>query len=556
MGDWLNKNLSCFECGSSDAMQESEHHFKCFSCNKTFLKKNYSQTNNIRYSMNYKTNLIDKGEYYDLKTRGNITKKTCQKYGITCSRYTGTFGHGENQHYLNNEPIYIFNYYKNNEIIKQKLRPVNKKNYKILGDSSFKEFFGQNIFKIDSNRILVITEGEFEAAVIYQEAGFNAVSLPNGISSLISCIKNNFDYIFGWKYIIIAVDNDEPSQKEVNKFLLSDLVNKLGPGKIRIVKWPLKDANELLIQNRSPDIKKALWDAEEYRPKDLFKASDLIESALIKPDPGINTPWPSLTRAISGWRSNTIITIAGADGIGKSELKDEIIFNLIKNGHSTWVWSVEEEGEELIRRQAGKYLDLPLHIPDIKWDIDKIKNAMMKIGDNLIIWKPETVMTTDDLLNRMQYVSVANNVKYFIIDHLKGIDSQMTDINNSMAKFLSDLKLFCKTYKTTVILLSHVAKDKKQGRVGKDDESWNRGRIPTKENIYGSSAIAAWSDIIIVLSRNVESDNSDIACVTLLSILKNRLMGNRGQKKIFTKYIEDTGRIIEIEPIDYSGSIE
>lgn len=557
MGDWINKNLPCFECGSSDAMQESEHHFKCFSCSKTFLKREmnnfYVENNRLGSKMTQKSNIIEKGNYYDLKQRG-LSKQTCQKYGITCTKYSGTFGHGDSLHYLNEEWIYVFNYYHNNNIIKQKLRPCNEKIYKILGDTTFKEFYGQSIFKIDPNRILIITEGEFEAPVIYQETGFYAISVPDGAGSLIRCLINNYDYVSGFKYLIFALDNDEPSNKEITKLLQHEIVNKLGPGKVKIAYWPMKDSNELLLAGRSPDIKKTLWDAEEYRPKDLFTAIDLIDYALIKPLPGVKTPWEGLTSAISGWRENTISTIAAADGIGKTEFADEIIYSFIKNNLKIWLYSCEQEPEETLRRQAGKDLNLPLHIPGVPWNEEKMKESIMKLDEKLIMWRPEKSTGIDELISKMEYASVAYGIKYFIIDHLKGIESQMTDINNGMGRFLSNLKFFAKTNNVCIILLSHVAKDKKQGRVGKDDESWNRGRVPTKENIYGSSAISAWSDVILALSRNVEAEAPEEACITKISILKNRLMGNRGQKAIWLKYIEDTGRLVEIEPVDLGWS--
>lgn len=492
--------------------------------------------------------IIDKGNYYDLKTRG-LTKQTCEKFGITCTKYTGSFGHGNNLHYVKNHWIFVFNQTFNGKLVKQKIRSTTvKKDMKMLGDTSLKELYGQSIFQPRPDKIIVITEGEFDAAVVWQETQFYAVSLTGGAGSAVSDIKNNIDYLSKFQYVILGFDNDQAGNDAVQKVLDENIFE---PGKVRIAHWPLKDANELSLADRSLDIKKALWDAEEYRPKDLYTAIDLVDAALIKPTIGVNTPWPSLTESIAGWRANTIITIAAADGIGKTEIVDEILHCFMTAKLKVWLYSCEQDPEETLRRQAGKSLNLPLHIPGVEWDTEGMRKSMLALGDKLVLWRPDKASGVEDFLGRMRYVAIASGIKYFIIDHLKGVESQMTDLNNSMGKFFAELKFFVKQHNACIILLSHVAKDKKQGRVGKDDESWNRGRVPTKENIYGSSAISAWSDIILALSRNVEADNPDEACVTKVSILKNRLMGNRGQKAIYTKYIEDTGRIIEIEPIDY-----
>lgn len=557
MSDWYQRNLPCIECGSSDAMQESEHHFKCFSCNKVFLKKDMCRSDkHIGADMSKNPDLIDIGNYYDLKKRG-ITEKTCRKFNITCVKYTGSFGHGDKQHYVNDSWCYVFNTISNNSIIKQKVRRVDeKKDQKQFGDTTSKEMFGQSAFNPDSSRSIVITEGEFDSAVVWQETGYNAISTTCGHTSLLKDIVNNFDYLSKYKDVIIGLDNDDVANETVKKFLESDIPNKLGPGKLRIAKWAMKDANELLLAGRAPDIKRAIWDAEEYKPEDLFTAEDFLEESLKDPEMGLQTPWVSLTNSIMGWGENTVNTVAAADGIGKTEVVDEIIHKAINDGVKVWLYSSEQSGSQTFRRQAGKAMNLPLHIPGVQADKELIKKHILNCNNKIIVWKPKKLVTTSELIERMTYVSVAQGVKLFIIDHLKGIEAQMSDTNREMSKLLAELKLFVDSHKCSVILMSHVAKDKRQGKLGKDDDSWNRGRIPTKENIYGSSAIAAWSDVIIVLSRNVEAENPDEACVTRLSILKKRLMGNRGLQALYLKYIEDSGRLVEIEQIDYEQSEE
>lgn len=549
---WLNRNLPCFECGSSDAMQESEHHFKCFSCTKTFLKRdiNMENTNNAGEKVEFSNNrgLLPVGEFYDLKSR-LISKVTAQKYKISCLKFNGTFGHGDNSTYVSDHWVFLFNRYANGKLISQKLRSCADKNLmKQVGDTKNKDLYGQQLYTPNPNRPIIITEGEFDAAVVNQETDMAAVSVNSGAGGAVNDIKSNIDWLSKWAYAILAFDNDSAGEEARQKVLDANIFE---PGKVRIAYWPSKDANDLLLEGRSLDIRKTLWNAEEYRPKDIFKPSDCLESALTKPVPGTNTPWTGLTEAIAGFSSNNIITIAAADGIGKTEVVDEIIAKMVSEKKKIWLYSCEQEPEDTLRRQAGKKLDLPLHLPGAKWDEDKIKESILSLDDLLYMWRPETSVTTESFLSKMKYVHIAYGVKYFILDHLKGIESQLLDPNRGMGKFISDLKGFVKVHDSCVILLSHVAKDKKQGKVGQEDESWNRGRVPTKESVFGSSAINAWSNIVIGLSRNVEADDPAEACITKMSILKNRLLGNRGSKTIYLQYIEDTGRLIEMPKIDY-----
>ena len=53
----------------------------------------------------------------------------------------------------------------------------------------------------ESDKIIVITEGEFDAMAVHQETGLPCVSLPNGANSLpISLLKffNRFERIYLW----------------------------------------------------------------------------------------------------------------------------------------------------------------------------------------------------------------------------------------------------------------------------------------------------------------------------------------------------------------------
>ena len=67
----------------------------------------------------------------------------------------------------------------------------------------------------EDDKIIVITEGEFDAMAVHQETGLPCVSLPNGANSLpISLLKffERFERIYLW------LDADEVGQNAVEKF--------------------------------------------------------------------------------------------------------------------------------------------------------------------------------------------------------------------------------------------------------------------------------------------------------------------------------------------------
>jgi twinkle protein len=556
---WLSRNLECPDCGSSDARQESDHHWICFSCSKVTLKRNkegINVTNNDEYTAKKerkpmkKEDLIDIGEYYELKKRG-ISKETARKCGISARKYTGTLQDGKDSIYLNNEWVYVFNKYHDGKVISQKLRHFEQKIWKQLGDTSNKEFYGQHLWQPSADRFCVIVGGEFDFATVVQEVGVACISVSNGESSLTSQVKTNLEWLNKWKYVAIGMDNDKAGQEALDKLLESGL---LEPGKIRIITWSMKDANDMLQNNMQVEIKKNVWNASEHRPNDLIKPSERRDLVLKKPEPGPNTPWPTMTKALMGWMDNRITVIGAADGIGKSKLIDEIITDLVYNQKvKVWCYSSEQDVDEQLVRQAANRENLPLFIPGSPWKDEIIYKAIDDMEDRLTIWEPEGPVSIDSIFSKMKYAAIADDCKVFIVDHLKGVDSQLKDTHNEIGKFICDVKQFAKNYKVHILLVSHVSKNKKVSKAGQEDESWNKGRIPTKEDLYGSSAITAWADNIITLSRNVESDDDYEASITHMHFLKTRLMGIRAPKRAYLKYDVDTNRLKELSAPDYLG---
>jgi twinkle protein len=93
------------------------------------------------------------------------------------------------------------------EIIKVKMRGASKETKKYMRQSppgGTKGLFGYNLVK-DTDNVIVVTEGEFDAMAVYQVTGYPAVSLPQGASNLPDVLLpyfERFDKIYLW------MDND------------------------------------------------------------------------------------------------------------------------------------------------------------------------------------------------------------------------------------------------------------------------------------------------------------------------------------------------------------
>lgn len=68
-----------------------------------------------------------------------------------------------------------------------------------------KGFFGLNICK-DTDKTIVLTEGEFDAMAVYQQTGIPALSLPQGATNLPESL---IPYLKRFEKIVLWMDNDE-----------------------------------------------------------------------------------------------------------------------------------------------------------------------------------------------------------------------------------------------------------------------------------------------------------------------------------------------------------
>lgn len=78
---------------------------------------------------------------------------------------------------------------------------------------NFSGLFGLNIVK-ETDEIICITEGEFDAMSVTQSTGIPAVSLPNGTNSLPLELLPFFDR---FKQIYLWLDADEPGRAATKK---------------------------------------------------------------------------------------------------------------------------------------------------------------------------------------------------------------------------------------------------------------------------------------------------------------------------------------------------
>lgn len=98
-------------------------------------------------------------------------------------------------------------------------------------------FFGLNLLRPDC-KVVVLTEGEFDAMAVFEATGLPAVSLPNGASNLPTQLIAHLERV---ERVYLWMDNDEAGQLNVESF-----ANKLGLKRTYIVHTDL-DSKDCML---------------------------------------------------------------------------------------------------------------------------------------------------------------------------------------------------------------------------------------------------------------------------------------------------------------------
>jgi twinkle protein len=377
--------------------------------------------------------------------------------------------------------------------------------------------FGQHLFPATGKRV-VITEGELDAASC-QEAmpGWPMVSLPSGAASAKKSIQRAIPWLQGYEEIVLFFDNDEAGCKAAE-----DAASVLPPGKTKIARLEaFKDASDALQANEPEAIRRAIWDAKEYRPDGIVDGKSLLELVTTPTLPADHDyPFQGLQGKLHGIRYGELVTITAGSGIGKSSFCRELATNLLNKGERVGYLALEESNRRtalgLMSAAVGKSLHIGEH------DRSTLTEAYQAtLADwNLFLFDGFGSFDPDLIYNRIEYLATGLDARVIFLDHLSillsGLDGdERRMIDTTMTK----LRSLVERTGVAMFLVSHL-------RRTSNDTNHEEGARVTLGQLRGSAAIAQLSDGVIALERNQQTTtgNSD----TTVRVLKNRYSGEVG----------------------------
>jgi|TARA_B110000879_G_scaffold108843_1_gene146083 twinkle protein len=493
------------DCGSSDAFSwnETEQVGKCHSCDKGYPNKAKTfDWANDDYPMKERKppvthREIASGTYDDIR---GIDPDVCQLYGIQLQMDAA------------GDPVkYAFKWPTN-----VKYRGYEEKKFWLKDKGSLDDLFGPDFNKGSSNRIY-ITEGEFDAASLYQILGksFPVKSLPSATMSE-RFIKKNFEYLNSFKEVIYAGEQDAPGKAAAERLY------ELFPEKFFFVPMSKhKDANEFLMAGDADDL---MWSArkpQRFSPDNFYLGDLDIEQTILTENPYsyVPTGHAGLDDKIRGLVKGGLTFVKAPRGGGKTEMVRFFECGLLKQDPDVKIamMHMEEVRSTTYRSMATYELGINVRTKEDAAaagvsEGDVIKAAQKIADDRTVVFE---LRSHDDPMKILDYVRMAATVygvDYVFIDHVQrlaylsqggadGATSLLTAIGSRMAQLAKELDI-------GVVFISQVNDDGRTKYAGSLEEE---------------------AIICIKLERDVESEDEDVRNTTTFIVDKNRPFSRLGK---------------------------
>lgn len=343
----IQTKLSCDDCGSSDAKAlYDDGHTYCFSCSK--WRPGEADSASVQST----TTSSPKGDWYPhgaealAVTSRKLDQKTCQKWGYL-------------QGYFNSKGAQFAIYRNDTGPVAAKVRLAGKE-FLTIGDMKKAQLYGQHLWS-SGQRKLVITEGEIDAMSLSQaqDHKYPVVSIPTGAASAKKAIQKAYDWVDSFDEVVLWFDNDEPG-----KAAAKECAALFKPGKCKVVRGELKDANEYLKAGRIKDMIDLTWRAEEFRPDGIVRVADVKAKAMTEHK--VSYPWflDEITQLTLGRRLGEAYALGAGTGVGKTDfLVQQIDYDTRILKERVGLILLEQDPSETVVRVAGKRAGKLFHIP-------------------------------------------------------------------------------------------------------------------------------------------------------------------------------------------------
>lgn len=534
--DFIDKG-PCADCGSSDACARyTDGHTHCFSCSKTRQGVDAPANQPAKRAAGLLTNI----SYMSLDKR-HLNEDTCKKFNYGTTIYQG-------------KPAQVAHYYDyDGQIVGQKIR-LPGKDFRVVGEVMKSMPFGAHAFPRKGKRV-VVTEGEIDAMTMSQVQGnqWPCVSIACGadkpendfgeelpMNKIRKYIGQHRDYLLGFDEVVFMFDND--AQGTASAKVAAEV---LGPT-ARIATLPLKDANEMLVNNRVKELIDAMWRAKEYRPDGIVSPNDVRDKVLQGIPKGVDWPWPQVTELTHGRRFGEVYTLGAGTGVGKTHLLLQLAAHTIRELQEPMgLILLEQPPAETVLRLLGIMDGRPYHLPH-GWDADAVAAAFEKLEKECApvrMYDQFGSSTWANISGHIRYLAVVEGCRHVVLDHLTALAAAEDDERKALERIMKDAAELALELNICLYVVSHLATPE-----GTPHEEGGRVMI---RHFKGSRAIGFWSHYMIGLERNQQAEDRNERLTTTFRLLKARYDGSKTGQTVLLKFNEESNLLEELP--DYAA---
>ena len=399
-------------------------------------------------------------------------------------------------------------------------------------------------FNAGTSKRLYLTEGEFDAASLYEILGekFPVKSLPSA-SIGEKFLQNNLDYLRSFEAVIYAGELDTAGKAAADK------IYSVLPEKFYYVPMSKhKDANDFLTNGDGKELMWAAMKPQKYSPDNFFISDQDVEYAILNENPYSYTPTghSGLDSKIRGVVKGGLTFIKAPRGTGKTEVIRYFEAGLLRTKETKIaLLHMEEMKSTTYRAMATYHLGCNVRTNDDALangiSIEEVIKASQIAADTennrTIVFE---MRSHDDPLKLLDHTRTAATVfgaDFIFVDHVQrlaylsntGVDgatSTLTTLGSRMAQLAKELDI-------GVVFISQVNDD---------------GRTKYAASLEEEAIIC------IKIDRNVESEDEIIQNTTNFVVDKNRPFAKLGSAGS-VYYDPETTILTEDVPYTNGGNV-
>jgi twinkle protein len=344
--------------------------------------------------------------------------------------------------------------------------------------------------KINPNKSVILTEGEFDAMMATQ-LGFLAVSGITGAASGLT--PGEMKQLDLAEKVFVLYDSDEAGQSGARK-----IIDRIGHERCVNIVLPAKDLNDFILQGGSrEELVELMRAAEKVKPENVVSFKDLLQEVeQFQQDKGIKLGYDALDAVFSGLGPGKLTIVSADTRVGKSTFGLNICKNLALDNIPVLVFSLENQPVETVKRVSSMLTGK--EFPEIN------KTEMEELKELYSEWPMYFFFSGDKEVDMslVRETSIAAKKYYgiqaILVDHVQFFSRSVSNQANELSIRILNLKRLAVGLGVPIIAISHISR--------KEHEN----RIPNIHDLKGSSSIEQDADQVLVLWRNLSPiDNPD-----------------------------------------------